>query len=200
MPPGWEHPRGTPSAGLAPTSFVAFLQNHDQAGNRALGERLIRLADPAKLRAATVLLLLGPQIPMLFMGEEEGSETPFLFFTDFHDDLADAVREGRRREFGKFDAFSDPAARTRIPDPNALATFEASRPAAGDGAWRAMHERLLAVRRDAIVPRLVGATAIGAEVLGEGAVLARWRMSDGATLVIAVNLGGAQVILAGIGG
>ena len=193
VPPGGDHPRGTPSDGLATTSFVSFLQNHDQVGNRALGERLIRLADPAKLRAATVLLLLGPQIPMLFMGEEAGSDTPFLFFTDFHDELADAVREGRRKEFAKFAAFADPATRERIPDPNALSTFEASRLLPGDPQWLALHERLLAVRHANIVPRLAGTTGIEAEVIGEGAVVARWRMGDGRTLTIAINLGSAPV-------
>lgn len=193
VPPGGDHPRGTPSGALATTHFVSFLQNHDQVGNRALGERLIRLADPAKLRAAMALLLLGPQIPMLFMGEEDGSETPFLFFTDFHDELADAVREGRRKEFAKFAAFADPETRERIPDPNALSTFEASRPAPGDPVWRGLHERLLAVRHAEIVRRLAGTHAIGAEVIGKGAVVARWRMGDGRTLTIAINLGDAPV-------
>jgi maltooligosyltrehalose trehalohydrolase len=127
-------PRGAPSGHLPPTAFVNFLQNHDQVGNRALGERLTCLVSTERLRAAMGLLLLSPQIPMLFMGEEDGSTSPFLFFTDFHDDLADAVREGRRREFAKFPAFADPKARQAIPDPNARATFEASRPAPGPDA------------------------------------------------------------------
>ena len=183
-------PRGTPSAHLPPTAFVSFLQNHDQIGNRAMGERLTLLADPAKLRAATALLLLSPQIPLLFMGDEHGSQSPFLFFTDFHDDLADAVREGRRREFAQFAAFADPAARARIPDPNAEATFAQSRamPGRSADAWRALYAQLLALRRDVIVPRLKGAQAIGAEAVGEGAVTARWRMGDGATLTLAINL------------
>lgn len=183
-------PRGTPSAHLPPTAFVSFLQNHDQIGNRAMGERLTLLADPAKLRAGTALLLLSPQIPLLFMGDEHGSQSPFLFFTDFHDDLADAVREGRRREFAKFAAFADPAARAQIPDPNAEATFAQSRamPGPSADAWRALYAQLLALRRDVIVPRLKGAQAIGAEAVGEGAVTARWRMGDGATLTLAINL------------
>ena len=74
--------RGTPSADLPPTAFVLFLQNHDQIGNRAFGERLTQLADPAALEAAIALLLLCPQIPLLFMGEEGASTSPFLFFTD----------------------------------------------------------------------------------------------------------------------
>ncbi|MEH3159304.1 MAG: malto-oligosyltrehalose trehalohydrolase [Sphingomonas taxi] len=183
-------PRGTPSAHLPPTRFVSFLQNHDQVGNRALGERLTRLTDPARLRAATALLLLAPQIPLLFMGDEEGSETPFLFFTDFHDALADAVREGRRKEFARFDAFADSAARERIPDPNAAATFERSRPEPGPEAagWSALIRDLLALRRARVIPHLAGATAIGAEATGEAAVVARWRLGDGSVLGIAIDL------------
>ncbi|MAF28730.1 MAG: malto-oligosyltrehalose trehalohydrolase [Croceicoccus sp.] len=191
-PPGENaHPRGTPSAHLPATRFVSFLQNHDQTGNRAMGERLIHLTGTAKLRAATALLLLCPQIPLLFMGEEEGSRSPFLFFTDFHDDLADAVREGRRREFARFSAFADEEARRRIPDPNALETFEASRPVPGEDAeeWRSLYGSLLALRHERIVPRLVGTTGKGAEVLGEGAVCAEWRMGDGTELTIAINIG-----------
>lgn len=154
-------PRGTPSGHLPPTRFVSFLQNHDQVGNRALGERLTLLADAAKLRAATALMLLAPQIPMLFMGEEEGSESPFLFFTDFYDELADAVREGRRREFSKFAAFADEKARATIPDPNAASTFEASVPRPGPDApaWRAFYRDLLRLRRLHIIPRLTNAPA-----------------------------------------
>jgi len=186
-------PRGKPSGDLPSTAFVAFLQNHDQVGNRAMGERLIRLTDRERLRAATALLLLGPQIPLLFMGEDEGSESPFLFFTDFHDELADAVREGRRREFAKFDAFADEAARARIPDPNARSTFEASVPEPGPqaGEWRALYRELLSLRHAHIVPRLKDTVGLAAEVCGPAAVKARWRMGDGATLTIAIDLGDA---------
>jgi len=186
-------PRGKPSGDLPSTAFVAFLQNHDQVGNRAMGERLIRLTDRERLRAATALLLLGPQIPLLFMGEDEGSESPFLFFTDFHDELADAVREGRRREFAKFDAFADEASRARIPDPNARSTFEASVPEPGPqaGEWRALYRELLSLRHAHIVPRLKDTVGLAAEVCGPAAVKARWRMGDGATLTIAIDLGDA---------
>ena len=102
-------PRGMPSGHLPPTAFVLFLQNHDQIGNRAFGERLTALVDPAALEAAIALVMLCPQIPMLFMGEESASRTPFLFFTDHAAGLADAVREGRRDEFARFPAFADPA-------------------------------------------------------------------------------------------
>src|SRR5262249_50028456 len=122
--------RGMPSGHLSPTAFVLFLQNHDQIGNRAFGERLTTLVETAALEAAIALALLCPQIPLLFMGEEGASRSPFLFFTDHHGELANAVREGRRAEFAKFPAFADPANRERIPDPNALQTFADSNPRA----------------------------------------------------------------------
>ena len=174
---------------------MAFLQNHDQVGNRAMGDRLVDLTDPARLCAAVALLLLCPQIPMLFMGEESGSQSPFLFFTDFHDELADAVRTGRRQEFSKFAAFSDPAVRERIPDPNDPATFAASRPEPGPDAahWLSFYRELIALRHRHIVPRLKGARGLGARVLGDKAVAASWRMADGSTLSVALNLGEARV-------
>ncbi|MET0366373.1 MAG: DUF3459 domain-containing protein, partial [Sphingobium sp.] len=188
-------PRGTPSGHLSPTAFVSFLQNHDQVGNRAMGERLTLLTDTARLRAATALLLLSPQIPLLFMGDERGSQSPFLFFTDFHDDLADAVREGRRREFAKFDGFRDEAARARIPDPNAGDTFAASRPQPGPDAeaWEARYRHLIGLRTRMIVPHLRGTTSLGAEVLGEKAVSASWQLGNGSVLTLAINLGDERV-------
>ena len=193
--PGSARPRGTPSKRLPATRFVSFLQNHDQIGNRALGERLTRLVEPERLRAATALLLLCPQIPLIFMGDSDGSRSPFLFFTDFQDDLAEAVREGRRNEFAGFSAFRDAAARERIPDPNSPTTFASSRPEPGPDAdeWCALYRDLLRIRHSRLVPRLAGANGLGAEVLGEGAVAARWRMADDATLTIACNLGCAPV-------
>jgi len=188
-------PRGEPSAHLPPTAFVLFLQNHDQIGNRAFGERLARLANPDSLVAATALLLLCPQIPMLFMGEEWGATAPFLFFTDHKPDLARLVRDGRRKEFARFGAFQDPATRERIPDPNAEETFRASIPDPQEAAnpphaaMLALHRRLLALRRARIIPHLPGTRAIGAQPVGEAAVLARWRLGDGSVLAIAVNLG-----------
>ena len=183
--------RGTPSADLPPTAFVLFLQNHDQIGNRAFGDRLSANVKPEALEAAIALQLLCPQIPLIFMGEELASLTPFQFFTDHHGELADAVREGRRREFASFAAFSDPARRQTVPDPNAAHTFERSRPAADQarGAARSeLYRRLLAVRREQIAPRLTGAKARGAEAIGAFAVIARWRL-DNAVLALATNLG-----------
>ncbi|MGA7998746.1 MAG: malto-oligosyltrehalose trehalohydrolase, partial [Bradyrhizobium sp.] len=91
--------RGEPSGGLSPTAFVNFLQNHDQIGNRALGDRLESMADPRAIEATLAITLLAPMIPMLFMGEEWGSTRPFPFFCDFQGDLAEAVRKGRQKEF-----------------------------------------------------------------------------------------------------
>jgi malto-oligosyltrehalose trehalohydrolase len=185
-------PRGTPSADLPPDAFVLFLQNHDQIGNRAFGERLTVLGDPATLEAAIALQLLAPHIPLIFMGEEQASRTPFLFFADYDDGLATAVREGRRREFARFAAFSDPAQRAKIPDPIARSSFEASRPQADPvlGESRSeLYRKLLALRRAEIVPRLAAARSLGAQAVGPAAVMARWRMSDGAVLTLAANLG-----------
>ncbi|MCX2522953.1 malto-oligosyltrehalose trehalohydrolase [Larsenimonas rhizosphaerae] len=195
------HARGEPSRHLPTTSFITFLQNHDQVGNRALGERLIHLAEPSRLRAATTLLLLCPMIPMLFMGEEQGETAPFFFFTDHKAELADAVREGRRGEFAEFEAFKNEDARNAIPDPNAAATFDDSCPGlVGDKSWAALYSTLLSLRHRHLVPRLSGTWPEGATVLGEGAVQAIWRLSDHSAWVMAINLGSEAVHLSASAG
>ncbi len=182
------HARGEPSGDLPPTAFVAFLQNHDQIGNRAMGERLHQLCPPQALEAATALLLLSPMIPLMFMGDEVNAEEPFLFFTDHHGELAEAVREGRRNEFADFAAFKDPERRERIPDPNALPTFKQSAPSFADTPHAQLYRQLLSLRHRHIVPRLPGSMALGAQVLGDAAVSARWRLGDGSLLQIDLNL------------
>jgi malto-oligosyltrehalose trehalohydrolase len=187
--------RGEPSAHLPPSAFVVCLQNHDQIGNRAFGDRLTRLADPAALEAARLLLLLAPQIPLLFMGEEWGSTTPFLYFTDHGPALADLVRDGRRQEFARFAAFADPDARARIPDPNDPATFRAAIPdpvemgSATGAAQIARTERLLALRARHVVPGIPGCRSLGAFALSDAAVRAAWRLGGGAELCILANFG-----------
>lgn len=183
------HERGEPSGDLPPSAFVAFLQNHDQIGNRALGERLHQLCSPQALKAATTLLLLSPMIPLLFMGDEVNAEEPFLFFTDHHGELAEAVREGRRNEFADFAAFKDPQRREHIPDPNALPTFLQSAPAFTENQHAQFYRQLLSLRHQQIVPHLPGSVALGAQVLGQGAVSARWRLGNGSVLQIDLNLG-----------
>jgi maltooligosyltrehalose trehalohydrolase len=195
-------PRGEPSAKLPPTSFVISLQTHDQVGNRAFGERPSQLADPDALHAATVLLLLSPMIPMLFMGEEWGTKTPFLFFTDHNDELAPLVRDGRRREFAHFASFSNPAKRDMIPDPNDVATYTASIPHPAEAErpdYAVILERtraLLALRQRTIVPGIPGARSAGAEVIGAKAVQARWHLGNRQLLTIAINLDATPVPIA----
>src|SRR5262249_47196306 len=151
-------PRGEPSAYLPPAAFVAFLQTHDQVGNRAFGERLAVLAQELQLRAATAAWLLAPAPPLLFMGDEFGAATPFLYFCDFTRDLAAAVRDGRRREFARFERFAGAAAQTTIPDPNDPATFRRSRldweclERPQHARWLALYRRLLTLRRERLVP------------------------------------------------
>lgn len=185
-----DRPRGMPSNDLPPTAFVLFLQNHDQIGNRAFGERLTQLADSAALEAAIAAQILCPQIPMLFMGEEDASRTPFLFFTDHNEELGNAVREGRRKEFAHFPEFSDPEKRERIPDPNATQTFESSipQPDPQRGAARhALYRELIAIRMKEIAPHLERTRAIDAQPLGSAGVLARWHLGHAGILTIAVN-------------
>ena len=193
--------RGEPSAHLPSSAFVLFLQNHDQIGNRALGERLTTLAGAPALRAAIALQLLCPQIPLLFMGEEIGSPTPFLFFTSHHETLAEAVRVGRRREFAHFPAFADEQSRERIPDPNHVDTFAASRPRPADytgevNPWTDFYRTLLLLRKQVLVPHLTSVTSLGAQAVGPAAVMARWRIghpSHGSVLALFCNLGDTAV-------
>ncbi len=196
------HVRGEPSGELPVTAFVFCLQNHDQIGNRAMGERLSVLADAEALRAAQALLLLAPMIPMIFMGEEYGSIAPFLFFTDHNEDLAKLVREGRRKEFAHFAAFQDEKRRAAIPDPNAKSTFELSIPDAADAdpTVEAHFRVLLGLRHRHIIPRIPGTVSIGATALGTTGVLARWQLGDGAELILACNLGADGVAVEPVGG
>jgi maltooligosyltrehalose trehalohydrolase len=186
--------RGSPSAHLPPSAFVFFLQNHDQVGNRALGERLAAVADPDALRVGVALMMLSPQIPLLFMGEEWGACEPFLYFTGYEGPLAEAVKNGRRKEFGKFPAFATQEAQHRIPDPNRIETFDRSRPdfsAADEHArsWRLFYRDLIALRQAHIAPRLDSARAIAATAVGPNALSASWSFADGAVLSVAANFG-----------
>jgi malto-oligosyltrehalose trehalohydrolase len=193
--------RGESSASLPPAAFVSFLQTHDQVGNRAYGERLAALADEAALRAATAAWLLAPAPPLLFMGEEFGAATPFLYFCDFAGELADAVREGRRREFARFSRFADPAARARIPDPNDPGTFQRSRldwnciGQPPHARWLALYRRLLAVRRERLAPRLPGMRGHAGryQVLANGALAVEWHLGDGSRLELRLNLSAREV-------
>ena len=193
--------RGERTAGLPPSAFVSFLQNHDQIGNRAFGERVATIADPRAVRAAMAILLLAPFPPLLFMGEEFGAKTPFLFFCDFEKGLAEAVAAGRRNEFARFIRFNDPVARAGIPDPNAATTFEMSRLDWDDLAqphhrdWLRFYRHLLKLRCRYIASRLANACAIEAhyEVHGDRGLTAHWNFPDGSKLDLLANLGSVSL-------
>jgi malto-oligosyltrehalose trehalohydrolase len=178
--------RGEPSAHLSPEAFVNFLQNHDQVGNRALGERLHALASPAKLRSLLQVLLLAPSIPLLFMGEEFGTDTPFLFFADFGGDLAKAVRDGRRAEFAH--------TAQGIPDPGAESTFAQSHldwdslHREPHASWLSLYRELLAMRRQRVVPLLPQIIAGSARFHADAQSLeVTWPLRNGDTLRLAMR-------------
>jgi maltooligosyltrehalose trehalohydrolase len=191
--------RGESSAGLPLTDFISFLQNHDQAGNRAFGDRILKYSNPDAVRALAAILLLAPSPPLLFMGEEFAADTPFLFFCDFRADLAKAVTEGRRAEFGRSAEFADEKHRNSIPDPNAESTFQASKlnwPSVHEGQheeWLQLYSSLLRLRQEEIVPLLRenGGAFSQAKWSTEGTVLnVCWHMTN-RSLELRTNLGNA---------
>lgn len=188
--------RGEPSADLPATRFVSFLQNHDQIGNRALGERLTELAPRPALKAAVTVQLLAPNPPLLFMGEEWGSTRRFPFFCDFGGELAQAVTEGRRREFEGFARFRDPAARAAIPDPSAEASFEAAvldweaLTEPEPRQWLGLYRHLLKLRREDLIPRLPMLLPGGRyKLLPPNGLAVCWRFGDGSEYNLIANLG-----------
>lgn len=188
--------RGEPSRDLPPAAFVAFLQNHDQIGNRAFGERLSMLTSPDAMRAAETLLLLLPGPILIFMGDELRAPNPFPFFCDFDGELAEAVRQGRRDEFAQFFAAHDLAS---LPDPNDEKTFAAARidwsartrPEHADAAER--YAALLALRHAVVTPRLPARRAEG-RMLADRALTATWPLADGTRLGLVANLGDSPVM------
>jgi malto-oligosyltrehalose trehalohydrolase len=197
--------RGEPSAHLSPTAFISFIQNHDQIGNRAFGERLSTLASEDALKAVAAVYLLAPQIPMLFMGEEWGARQPFTFFCDFHGELGESVRNGRREEFAKFPAFQDEAIRARIPDPQAASTFESAKLDWSDlrmpphMTWLAYYQKLITLRRRYIRPLLPHMTSAATFLsdLPAGAIQVTWTANTGAELQLLANLSDHPVALPG---
>ena len=183
LPRGWffdgrpdpttSHPRGTSADAIRPEQAVACLQNHDQIGNRPTGDRLHEHASPEALRAATALLLLAPQTPLLFMGQEWAASTPFRYFTDHHPALGQQVRDGRKREFAYFPGFSGD-----VPDPQAAHTFQASalrwdeRTQPRHARTLRLHRDLLALRKQITAATDHGAarTALAAEAHGDRAL------------------------------
>jgi len=136
--------RGTNSRGIAPRRFVCYLQNHDQIANSARGERIHRIAPIADVRALTALLLLAPQTPMLFQGQEFAAAAPFLYFADHKPELASAVLKGRREFLEQFPSIDT----STIDEPHALDTFVKCKLDwhARDEAMAEFHRELLAMR------------------------------------------------------
>jgi maltooligosyltrehalose trehalohydrolase len=183
--------RGEPSADLPPSAFVNFIQNHDQVGNRPLGDRLTQIVDKQPIEAALAVTLLAPMPPLLFMGEEWGAPQPFPFFCDFAGGLADAVRQGRKGEFAEaYARLGD-----EWPDPLLEATF---RSAVLDWSAREREphrgrldlvRRLLHVRCTEIMPRLPAIAGGSATALAHrGFIAAQWRLGDGSRLALQANL------------
>jgi len=188
--------RGDPSVHLPPGAFVSFLQTHDQVGNRAFGERLVQLAQPEKLRAAVACWLLAPSPPMLFMGEEFGASTPFLYFCDFSPELAAAVARGRREEFSKFAQFTSESERERIPDPADLATFQASKlrweEVEEDNAWLVLYRQCLLLRQQYLASHLARQRPSGSFTVDDERLLAvDWTLGDSASLHLRANFADA---------
>ncbi len=200
-------PRGSDPTGLPLPSFVICLQNHDQVGNRAHGDRLHHDINPAVYRALTMVLLMAPETPLLFMGQEWAASAPFLYFVDHAGDLARAVREGRRQEFGQFRAFADAAARERIPDPQDPATFERSR-LMWNERDRQPHAGILALYHQALELRqtLAPAGQSGSldrqtiDAIDRDSIFMRRQQRDGAELLVVARLSGAGPVHDAAGG
>jgi maltooligosyltrehalose trehalohydrolase len=181
---------GRSAAGLTGHNFIGFLQNHDQVGNRAIGERSSRLMSTSRLLAGAVLLLTAPFIPMLFQGEEWGASTPFLYFTDHGEpELARAVSEGRKREFAAFGW--DPS---RIPDPQDPLTYERSKLDWSE-LEREPHRRILRWHQDLIrlraqIPGLRDGRLDRVEISCDEHE--RWLVMNRAPITVALNLGESQ--------
>lgn len=191
---GLRKPRGAPSDHLPFTAFVNANQTHDQIGNRAEGDRLISLAGPEPMRVAHALLLTSPAVPMLFMGEEIGARTPFLFFADFEGEMGEMVRDGRRAEFAAFERFAS----ADVPDPTDPATRDRSRPYSDPPPdaenWRNLTRAALAFRREHVVPLVRSGRAAPAVVrqFGQAALFARWTFEAGVLETVARFHGGSD--------
>ena len=200
-------PRGVPSSNVPRHRLIHALQNHDQVGNRAYGERLHSLCNVAQVNAVTLLLLALPSTPMLFMGQEAGADSPFLYFTDHEGKLGEAVTKGRTAEFASFAAFRDASAK-EVPDPQDETSFLRSKvDFAGKQAEpsREFHRRALIMRRDDEVlrrPRELTAGVAGSVLWvlarnSAGTRLVLLNIGDSVTLAEAgpVSIAGARVIL-----
>lgn len=178
-----QRPRGTKTSHEPASSFVFCIQNHDQVGNRAFGDRLNHNVDLGRYAVASALLLLSPETPLLFMGQEFAASSPFLFFTDHKPELGRLVTKGRREEFKAFSAFSDPVARKRIPDPQAGSTFRRSKLELAErdrhsGVYRLYHELMSLRRNDPVLARQNRFNLRSEALLPEMIAIHRWEGSE----------------------
>jgi maltooligosyltrehalose trehalohydrolase len=197
-------PRGTPTPDQPAWRFVYVLQNHDQVGNRALGERLHHQVDLDRYRAAVSLFLFLPYTPMLFMGQEFTASSPFLFFTDHNPELGRLITQGRRKEFKEFAAFHDAASRGRIPDPQAEETFLRSKLKLDElerspgKEVHALHQALLTLRRDDQVLCIQDRASMHAQAIGPDILaVRRWLGKDERSLL--VNFGPDAALISDYG-
>ncbi|MDP3544428.1 MAG: malto-oligosyltrehalose trehalohydrolase [Elusimicrobiota bacterium] len=184
--------RGTPAADLPPGAFIHYLENHDQVANSFAGRRLSRLAEPACRRALTALLLLGPQTPLLFQGQEYDSSVPFQYFADHEGPLGAAVRGGRRIFLGQFPSMASPEAQAAMEDPGDAAVFDRCKlddaERSRNHAALALHRDLLGLRREEPF-RSQGGGGIAGAVLGASAFALRFSGARGDDRLLVVNLG-----------
>ena len=186
--------RGTPTFGLPATAFVHFLENHDQVANSASGARVHQYSSPGRHRALTALLLLAPQTPLVFQGQEFAASAPFLYFADHAGDLASAVRSGRLEFLMQFPSIAQPEVRAALDDPSALSTFERckldfSERGRHAAAYR-LHRDLLHLRRSDPVFTSTDQRTVDGAVLGAGAFVLRFFGKARGDRLLIVNLGG----------
>lgn len=185
--------RGAPTNGLHPANFVTFIQNHDQIANSLRGYRLHQLSNPARLRAMTALLLLGPNTPMLFQGQEFAASAPFVYFADHNPELAKLVAIGRRKFLEQFQSIAQSESTPYLANPQSEETFTrckldfAERERHSD--YYALHRDLLKMRRDDPVFRTVHTGGVDGAVLGPEAFVLRFFATDGDDRLLLVNLG-----------
>jgi malto-oligosyltrehalose trehalohydrolase len=190
---GWQDkPRGSPFGELPVWRCIAFLDNHDQAANRFTGCRIAAQAAPPQYRALAAVLLLGPQTPLVFMGQEFAATSPFTFFADHRAELNELVHRGRRDFLAQFRAYADPAVQALVPDPAAHSTFESAkldwREADSHAAALALHRDLLRLRQSDPVLADSDSYLLDGATLTEHAFVLRWYTPAGDDRLLVVNL------------
>lgn len=175
-------------------SFVFYIQNHDQIGNTLTGNRLQTLTSPGKYRVLSAVTLLAPQTPMVFMGQEYGASTPFLYFVDFGDhEIGLKVKQGRQEFLSQFPSYASDEAKQSMFDPNDLMTFERSKLDRGErstqGPLYRLYRDLLRLRREDLVFSAQSRGRIDGAVLGLYAFVVRYFEETGYDRLVVVNLG-----------